>query len=384
MEKLKCKYFGVCGGCSNINDDYQTTINNKLSKTNMLLSKSNISYQVSNIEHLFYPYRYRNKIHLSIGKNKNKIIVGFNKLGSKDIVDVDSCLLYKDWDSKLIDLTKKYLTNFKITPYDIDEGTGVIRYVVARYIDNQLLVVIVASTDNFPGKDYFYNSLKSNFNNVGLYVNINTRTDSAVFGNKFIHKYGLKKISSKILGVSFDLSPNSFFQINTDIAIKIYKQVLEFMLNNKSKYVLDLYSGIGITSCIFAKNGIERLISIEMENSSCIDQKELIYKNHLPNINIINGKCEDYIANNIKEFPSEKTAIFMDPPRSGCDIKVLNTIMESNISQVIYMSCNIETLIRDLDVLKQKYDIKSIKAYDMFAFTEHLELLVELKLHMEK
>ena len=239
---------------------------------------------------------------------------------------------------------------------------------------------MVVANQNFAGKEWFYEELKKLAKDVSFYININNRSDNFVFGDKFIYKFGSKKLTHNLLGINFILSPDAFFQVNEKIASKMYLQAQEELKNSKT--IIDLYSGIGITSNLFAKNG-SNVISIEYNKSAVNDCRKIIELNNLQDkIKVYCGKCEDIIENIEID---ERCSIFVDPARDGLDPKVIEAIKKINPQKIVYMSCNPTTLVRDIKLLlKQKYKLKYIKPYDMFPQTEHLETLVCLEYDCQK
>lgn len=384
MKNLECKYFNICGGCSLLNVDYERQLKLKQQQVVDALSEFNISTKVEKTIGMYYPYKYRNKVHLAIREVKGKVEVGFFEENSNRIVDVDDCLLHDIWVKQLISITKEYIRKYHISAYNKRKECGTLKYVVARKLGEEIMVTIVATTPNFAGTEWYYAQLVKAYNNVSFYINVNNRTDNAVFEDrKFIHRYGYKKLRGEMLGVKFELSPNSFFQINTQITEKIYKNIFEMLNINDKSVILDLYSAIGITSLIFAKNGA-KVISIESVPEAVNDAKNLIKLNKCDNVvTPILGKCEQVINRiNYKKLYKEGglISVFLDPPRIGAQKSVLDEINTLNPYRLVYLSCNPKTLARDLRVLLDYgFKIESITPYDMFPHTNHVETLVCLK-----
>lgn len=380
MEK-DCKYFGICGGCDYLTTDYNEQLNIKTEFVKNCLKNENVNVEVLKCIGMYFPYHYRNKVHLAIGEDsKGKILIGFYQENTKRIIDIDCCPLHDRWLNTLIQVLRKYLKNFKIKPFNPITNTGTIRYVVARYLDNNLMITLVCTNQNFGGKEVLYKNLTQHFKNVTMYLNINNRTDSAVFDEKFIHKFGDIKLSSKMLGLNFKLSPNSFFQINFEIANKIYKQVLSEIVQLPNCHILDLFSGIGITSMLFSKVA-EKVMSIECNLSAVKDEIELLKLNNIKNVTAICDRCENRVQE-IKDFLNTKNSfVFVDPARNGIEKSVLKQLVDANPRKIIYLSCNPETLARDLKVLlnSNEYKINYVQPYDMFPQTKHIETLVVLE-----
>lgn len=374
--ELNCPYYKKCGGCDFLNIDYNQELIFKKKQVEKELRKNNIKTVVDDTVKMYYPSKYRNNVHLAVGLKDNETVVGFFKKGSKTIIDVTSCSLFDNWLDRLIKIVKKYIKDFKIKPYDLDTEKGILRYVVARHYKNNIIVTLVVTSQNFAGKEVFYQALKKEFNKVSLWLNINNRTDSAVFSNNFIHKYGEQKLNINICGISAKILPKSFVQTNIEITNKIYIQAVDEILSSGCNKVIDLFSGIGITSNIFAKNNLN-VLAVEMEKSSVIDALSIAKENGTSDkIKFLLGKCEDVLDEIIK-FSDNNTSVFVDPAKNGVNAEVIATIKKINPKKIIYMSCNPETMARDLSLFlnDNQYQLSSVTPYDMFAKINHIEVL---------
>ena len=175
MEK-NCKYFGICGGCDYLTTNYNQQLIDKTELVKSCLENENINTNVNNCIGMYFPYGYRNKVHLAIGEDsKGKILIGFYQENTKRIIDIDFCPLHDRWLNKLIEILRKYFKDFKIKPFNPITNSGVIRYVVARHLDNNLMITLVCTNQNFGGKEVLYKNLTQQFKNVTMYLNINNR-----------------------------------------------------------------------------------------------------------------------------------------------------------------------------------------------------------------
>lgn len=370
-----CKHSLRCGGCINLDKSIEWQLEEKTNEIKELFSCVD-GVNVSGCVGSFYPLKYRNKVHLAFGELKGKTIIGFFEEGSTKITDINECLLFGDWLNNLIVTLREYISRFKIRPVT-REGAGIIRYAHARCIENKLQLTLVVTTDNFAGRDWLYKKLCEKFSSVSLYLNINHRTDRAVFDKHFKFVKGDKYLQFNMCGVKVSLSPSSFLQINLQIAEKMYKEALKMLDIKDNTTVVDLYSGIGITSVMFSKVA-NKVISIE-EVLSAVDNAKFMAKlNDSKNIIHMCGKCEKEIYNIKKE---EDIVVFVDPARAGLELAVIDAIKELNPRTIVYMSCNPETCVRDIKhiVIGNKYAITDIKPYNMFPYTKHIEMLVCLQ-----
>lgn len=367
-----CKYSSRCGACCGLDKDINHQLHDKTNYIRELFKNVN-NECIEDCVGDYYPLKYRNKVHLAFGELKGKTLIGFYEEGSTKITDIDNCVLFGDWISKLIVILREYVSRFKIRPYNKD-GYGIIRYAHARCIDNKIQLTLVVTTDNFAGRDWLYNRLTKDFQEVSLYLNINRRTDHAVFDKMFKFIKGSKFLNFTIGGVKVSLSPGSFLQVNLSITEKMYKKAIDMLDITDNTTVVDLYSGIGITSVMFARNA-SKVISIE-EVSSAVDNSKFMAKlNNCRNIIGLCGKCEKEI---LKLKIDGDAVVFVDPARVGLDERVIESLKLMNPRKIVYMSCNPETCVRDIEMLTidNKYHIDVIKPYNMFPYTKHVELLV--------
>lgn len=370
----KCKWSSRCGGCVKIDRN----INEELTEKTEYI-KDVFSYQknlVADCIGSYYPYKYRNKVHLAFGELKGKTIIGFFEEGSTRIIDVDSCMLFGDWLTTLIATLREYISRFKIRPYDKITGMGIIRYVHARCIDNKLQITLVVTTENFGGRDWLYNKLKSQYSDVSLYININRRTDRAVLDRKCKYVAGSKYLNFDMCGVKVSISPESFLQVNIPIAEKMYKEAIAMLDIKPDTTVVDLYSGIGITSIMMSRSA-RQVVSIEESVSAVSNAKAMARLNDVHNIIHLAGKCEDVVS---KVEVMGDRVVFVDPARAGLEPSVIDTILSLKPRDIVYMSCNPETCVRDVKLLEGgAYRVSSIKPYNMFAFADHVEVLCKLE-----
>lgn len=371
----ECKHVLRCGGCSGVSHNIEDELTNKrhvvCEKFRQVVNDDIVDKCVGG----YYPYKYRNKVHLAFGELKGKTLIGFFEENSTKITDINECCLFGDWLSILTKVLREYVSRFKIRPFNRNGG-GVIRYAHARCIDNKVQLTLVVTTENFGGRDWLYNELCKHFAEVSLYVNINNRSDRVVLDKKLKFVKGSKYLNFDVCGVKVSISPSSFLQVNLPIAEKMYKKALEMLDINDNTTVVDLYSGVGITSIIFAKKS-KKVVSIEEVDSAVSNAKAMAKLNGVNNVVHLLGKCENEIARITQE---EDVVVFVDPARAGLDDRVINAILLFNPRKIVYMSCSIDSCVNDITkiVADRKYRVVGIKPYNMFPFTEHVELLVEL------
>ena len=372
---MKCKYSEYCGGCSMLDIDIGSQLKLKTKSVKELFEP--LTSNVTDCFGDYYPLKYRNKIHLCFSELKGKTLIGFYEENSIKVTDLDSCLLFGDWALKLIAILREYVSRFKIRPYNRISGTGILRYAHARCINNRIQLTLVAVTENFGGRDWLYDKLKETFTEVSLYLNINKRTDHAVLSDNAKFVKGSKYLKFNFAGVETSIVPNSFLQVNLSIAEKMYKEAINMLSIDEKTTVVDLYSGIGVTSIMFSKLA-GNVIAIEEVSSATENAKYMAKLNNAKNIKVLTGKCENMMA---QVHASDNMVVFTDPARAGMEKSVIDALLNLSPRKIVYMSCNPETCFRDIKQLvsDNRYKINIVKPYNMFPYTEHLELLCELE-----
>lgn len=371
-----CKYSKYCGSCENLDKEYSLLLKEKSEYIKDLFKGySNATFH--ECVGSYYPFKQRNKIHLAFGELKGKTLIGFFEKGSTRVVDIDGCLMHDKWVETLIAILREYISRFKIRPYK--NGAGILRYAHARCVNNKLQLTLVVVSENFSGREWLYKKLTEKFSSVSLYINVNNRTDSAIFGDRFRHINGEKYLPLNVCGAEAVISPNSFLQVNLGIAEKMYKKAMELLNIGSDTTVIDLYSGIGITSVMFAKK-CKQVFAIEEVESATKNAKIISKINECNNIHIFTGKCEHKLKE-LKLENCDDVVVFVDPARAGLDERVISAIKDINPRTIVYMSCNPETCVRDINILCKDnfYNVSDIFSWDMFSYTKHVETLVCLQ-----
>lgn len=365
-----CPYANTCGNCNLLHCKYSSQLKFKTDSINTLLKDCNASVSKTVACEQF---SYRNKVHLAFTEVERKTLVGFFNEETNRVVPVRKCLLHGSWFEKLVNILNSWATDNHLSAFKPWEQEGLLRFAVCRHLNGRIMVTIVAR-ENIRCMDKLLALLQKNFKEVSLYLNINTQNDSKVFSPKFIHCGGEKKLKGNMLGIEFHLSPNSFFQINEAVSAEIYKKVLSYVDSDGIDTVIDAYSGIGITSMLFA-SAEKNVVSIEVVPKAVEDAKELAAINKLDSkIKFICGDCNNILP---KLKTGDNTAFFVDPPRKGLGERICNTIIKAEPKKIIYLSCNPQTLVCDLKHFTESgYKIEEIMAYDMFPNTKHTESLV--------
>ena len=376
----KCKICTSCGGCQYQQLDYKAQLKYKTKRVKEALTRiAHIKQDVLPCIGAEHPYNYRNKIQVPFVKDRNGVVkFGFYKENTHIIMPIKECAIENKkatpilWDIKLL------LEDMNIPTYNEDNGKGILRYVLIRtsYHYDELMVVLVTTQMNFPGQRNFINELVSRHPEITTIVeNVNSRRTNVILGDKEKVLYGPGHIKDDILGLTFEISASSFFQINPEQVEKLYTCALNLVDSNKDEIVLDAYSGVGTIGLIAARNA-KKVISVEINKFAHKNAIENAKRNNIDNIEFVCDDAGKFISN----YDGDIDTLIMDPPRSGSDETFLSTVVNKRIKKVIYVSCNPETLARDIAYLSDLYEVKYVQPVDMFPMTAHVETVACLRL----
>lgn len=375
----KCKVCTICGGCQYQQLDYKAQLKFKTQRVKNAIERiAHIKdVEVKPCIGMENPYFYRNKIQMPYGKDKKgNVVYGFFRENSHEIIPVKECQIENEKAAPILWDIKVLLEKFKIPVFNEDNGKGIFRYALIRtsYHFDEIMVVFVVSTLNFPGQRNFVDELVRLHPEITTIVeNENGRKTNVILGNKEKVLFGKGFIKDSILGMTFDISASSFYQVNPIQVEKLYKTALDLINFDKSQVVLDAYSGVGTIGLIASKNA-KNVISVEINKFAHKNAIENAKKNGVENIEFYCDDAGDFINN----FDGDLDIVIMDPPRKGSDEKFLSALINKKVSEIIYVSCDPETLARDIEFLSNFYTVKSIQPVDMFPMTCHIETVVSL------
>lgn len=374
----KCKICTACGGCQYQQINYQKQLEFKTNRVKNAIKRiAHIDTKVNDCIGMKNPYHYRNKIQVPFAKDKKgNVVYGFYKENSHEIIPTKECMIEDKRAASILWDIKELIKKMGIPTYNEDNGRGILRYVLIRtsYHYDELMVVLVTSMLNFPGQRNFVDALMKLHPEITTIVeNVNSRHTNVILGNKEKILYGPGFIKDDILGLTFEISPSSFFQVNPEQVEVLYKTALDLIDIKKNQIVLDAYSGVGTIGLIASKNA-KKVISVEIVKDAHKNAIENAKRNNVNNIEFHCGDAGEFI----NSYDGDLDIVIMDPPRKGSDEKFLSTLINKKVPQIIYISCDPETLARDLEYLKQSYDVTYIQPVDMFPMTAHVETVVLL------
>lgn len=328
-----CKYYNFCGGCNIMHLKYADQLKFKENKVKNILKKYlNKDIKINPIVKSDNVIHYRNKVTFHVKED-----IGYYETDSNNLIKIDNCILA---EKKIFDIFK-YLKLLKLNN---------INKLTLRTNNNKIMLIIESSTNNIN-----INNIKEYFDSIYLKYN-----------NKYIHLYGDKEIKMNLENYLYLISPDSFFQVNKNVTIKLYNLIKSYIDENEC--VLDLYCGTGSIG-IFISDKCSKVLGIEINKyaiNNAMINKEI---NNIHNIDFI---CNDS-GKAIEKLNFNPDVIIIDPPRNGLNIQTINNILKYNSKKIIYVSCDPMTLVRDLKVFSDLYEIASITPFDMFPNTHHVE-----------
>ena len=373
-----CGISAKCGGCQGQKQSYAKTIEAKQKNLNTLLKKYGKVEPIIGMEN---PYHYRNKVHAVFDRDRyGNYISGIYKEGTHEVVHVEECLIEDQRADAIINSIRGLLKSFKIRTYDEDTGYGLLRHVLIRtgYHTNEIMVVLVLGSPILPSKNNFVKALRQLHPEIStIIINVNNKQTSMVLGDKQTTIYGKGYIEDILCGCRFRISPKSFYQVNPVQTEVLYNTAIKLAGLDGTQTVIDAYCGIGTIGIIASKYAKE-VISVELNSDAVKDANVNAKINNIENITFYNNDASVFMEEMAAEGNSVDLVI-MDPPRAGSTETFIDAIHKLKAKKVVYVSCNPETLARDLEYFKKKgYRAKHIVPVDMFAFTDHVETVVAL------
>lgn len=373
----KCPAFKKCGGCQLQHLQYNKQLDFKREIIQVNLKKiANIDYQVEPCVASDEMYFYRNKLSVPIGEKDGKIVAGFYAPNSHNIIPIQTCYLHGVWANEIICIVLKYLEKSGETVYNTMQ-TGNVRHLVCRFVDGRLMICLITQNGKLKNSKMLVEMIKQEFDDFSLYVNKNNSKSNVILGTKFSLLYGNPQQEIINFGIKYNVSPQSFLQVNQGVQNKIYQAVLAELRPNE--IVIDAYSGAGLLSAIVAQKS-KQVFGIEIVPEATQNANALAQHNNIKNLTNICGDSAVELPKLISQLKNQNVSVILDPPRKGCDPKVIQSLMASKPNKIVYISCNSATLCRDIKSLLELYNIKSITPFDMFPQTQHIETLMILTL----
>ncbi|HZG73117.1 MAG TPA: 23S rRNA (uracil(1939)-C(5))-methyltransferase RlmD [Chondromyces sp.] len=373
-----CPLYEQCGGCQLQHLQYDQQLKEKRD----ILIQALERHTEFNISHLDIketigmenPWNYRNKSSFQLGQRGKEIIAGLYGMNSHDLINIEDCMVQHPHTSQVTQTVRQILTDLKIPVYDERKKKGVVRTVVTRVGINtgQLQVVLVTATKELPKKQLLIEEIQKRLPNVQSIVqNINSKKTSLIFGDETIHLAGKETIEEHLEDFSYELSARAFFQLNPVQTIKLYNEVKEAAgLTGKEK-IVDAYCGVG-TIGLWVADGAAEIRGMDVIAESIEDARKNAKKFGVENAIYEVGTAEEWLPKWVSQG-WQPDVVIVDPPRTGLDQKLLQTLQKTKPQRIVYVSCNPSTLAKDIQQLSSLYDISYIQPVDMFPQTAHVE-----------
>lgn len=374
-KQTACPLAKKCGGCQLQNMTYDEQLRFKQDKCKRLLGRYAKVRPILGMED---PTHYRHKVQaaFSYDYRRRKLVSGVYQSGSHRVVPVNDCLIEERKADEIIVSIRKLMQSFKFQAYDEDTKRGFIRHVLVRrgYATGETMVVIVSGKPMFPSKRNFVNALLKEHPDITTIVhNVNPYHTNLVLGPKNEVLYGRGYIEDELCGCTFRISPGSFYQVNPAQTEVLYNTAMEFAGLTGEETFFDAYCGTGTIGLIAATRGAKRVIGVELNKTAVRDAKSNARRNKVENAEFYAGDASRFITE-MAEAGEKVDVVMMDPPRAGSTEEFLSAVCKMAPPKVVYVSCNPETLARDLKYLtKHGYIAQAIQPVDMFPYTEHVE-----------
>jgi 23S rRNA (uracil1939-C5)-methyltransferase len=379
----KCPYYRQCGGCQIQALSYEKQLEFKERKVRNNLERIGGFSEIpmEPIVGMEEPYHYRNKAQFPVGTDKDgHIVTGFYAGRTHTIIPNRDCALGLPVNREILDLVIDFMEKYHVSAYDEKTGKGLVRHVLIRcgFTSQEKMVCLIINGKSLPHSEKLVEALRKIDGMTSISINCNTERTNVILGRKTVVLWGQEYITDQIGEISYEISPVSFYQVNPVQTEKLYGLALEYADLHGEENVWDLYCGIGTISLFLAQKA-KQVYGVEIIPQAIENAKRNAVKNGIENAEFFVGKSEEVLP----EFYEKEAAagrkahadvIVVDPPRKGCDEKLLETIVKMAPDRVVYVSCDSATLARDLKILCENgYELKRVRAVDQFCHTVHTE-----------
>ncbi|KXS41053.1 23S rRNA (uracil(1939)-C(5))-methyltransferase RlmD [Candidatus Frackibacter sp. WG13] len=378
----QCEVSNDCGGCQLQHIDYAAQLEYKEEIVKDAIERiGNLEgIEVNPVIGMDNPYFYRNKAQFPLGIKEEEVVAGFYAAGSHQIIETQECLIQHQLINRIVRKTLNLINEYEISIYDEEKHSGILRHLIVRVgvCTNQAMLVFVTKDEELPYQEELSQQLMEEIPElISIHQNINFRKTNIILGDKTILLAGQDKIIDYIGKIRYKISPESFFQVNTLQANKLYAQVLRAADLNGEERVIDAYCGIGSISLYLAQ-AAKKVYGIEVVPQAIADARDNAKLNGINNCDFQVGKVREVLPQ-MEQDGLYPEVIVVDPPRKGCHEEVLKTFLDLKPDKIIYVSCNPSSLARDLKILTAAdYEVAEVQPVDMFPQTYHIETVVKL------
>ncbi len=383
-QESDCLTYKRCGGCNLRHIKYNQTLKIKQNAVQSLVNKTlKNKIQVEETIGMENPFHYRNKAQYPLGIDKEgKTVIGVFANRTHEVIPMEKCLIQNPQSEEIAKYILKFIKENRISIYNEKTGKGLFRHIVTKVgvKTEQVMCIIVINGRNVPKEEKLKDELIARFPQIRSIVkNINTKNTNVILGQENIDIYGNGYIEDKLGEYTFKISPLSFYQVNPVQAEKLYNIGVEMAQISKNDIVFDLYCGIGTISLFMAKFA-KMVYGIEIVKEAVVAAKENAEMNNVDNTEFYAGDVEIVLDDLINNKGIIADVVMFDPPRKGLDRNTVNNILRIKPKKIVYISCNPATLIRDLALFEEQYEMKKIVPVDMFPWTSHVECVAVLNI----
>jgi 23S rRNA (uracil1939-C5)-methyltransferase len=381
--EARCAQARACGGCQIQPLSYEKQLAYKENKVRELLERVGKvqDYVMEPIIGMEEPWYYRNKAQFPVGRNKDgDIITGFYAGRTHSIVPVEECFIQHPMNQQLMDTVRRWMKMYQISSYNETAHTGLVRHIFTRIgkYTGEIMVCLVINGSKVPHEKELVEVLKDIPGMTSICLNMNREKTNVILGNRVRWLWGREYITDKIGEVVYRISPLSFFQVNPVQTQKLYGTALEYAGLTGKETVWDLYCGIGTISLFLAQHA-KKVCGVEIVPQAIDDARENARLNCIENAEFFVGKAEEVLPEAYEKNGVYADVIVVDPPRKGCDEKLLQCMVSMAPERIVYVSCDPATLARDLRILEESgYKVQKVRCVDMFPQGVHIETVVKL------
>jgi len=375
-EKPVCPFFERCGGCQWLNMTYDGQLFFKEKRVKDALDRIGklTSVSIDPIIGMDNPFHYRNKAQYKLSSKG----IGFYEKRSHRVVPIDNCINQDPSCADVIATFNLIIEKFKLSVYDERAHKGLLRGIIQRTNQkSENMIILVINSKSLQRKEAIIEEICAGIPNVvSIYVNSNRNKGNVILGKHSTLIYGKPQLLERIGHCEYHISPASFFQVNTKQTKVLYDKVAEFCDLKGEEIVFDLFCGTG-TIGIYLADQAKHVYGIEVVKAAVIDAKENARLNNIENIDFYEGRAETATHMLIEGKQVKPDIIIVDPPRKGCDGRLIDLMLELAVEKIVYVSCNPSTLARDLALLTEtNYQVEKIQPVDLFPGTGHVETVV--------
>jgi 23S rRNA (uracil1939-C5)-methyltransferase len=380
-----CPVYEQCGGCQLQHLKYDQQLKEKRDivvqslerHAKLTITKLDIRETIGMED----PWGYRNKSSFQVAAKDGKVLAGLYGMNSHQLIDIEHCAVQHSQTTEAVNTVKRILQSLNIPIYNEKSRKGIIRTIVTRVgvQSGEMQVVLITAQKDLPKSEHIISEIQKQLPNVkSIMQNINGQKTSLIFGEETVALSGEEFIQETLGDLQFELSARTFFQLNPTQTVKLYNEVKNAAALTGSEKIVDAYCGVGTIGLWLADQAAE-VRGMDVIPESIIDAKKNAKRHGVTNTKYVPGKAEDVLPKWVKKG-WKPDLIVVDPPRTGLDQLLLQTILQVKPEKLIYVSCNPSTLAKDIQTLSSKFEVQYIQPVDMFPQTAHIEVVTKLTL----